>query len=189
MKTCGKCGETKSLTEFPITDHYGRTQSINWCINCCEQVKSQRMKSIKVNSNRKKHHRAVTKYKQSIKGRASDLLRNARVRACEFNREFNLTRSFIISKLELGICEKSGIIFDFSADFTTWQNPFSPSIDRKDNSKGYTIDNVQVVCTMFNVGKSEHSEIDFIAMCLAVAEMNSNNEAAIARMNELCNAA
>lgn len=49
-------------------------------------------------------------------------------------------------------------------------------------------DNVQLVNTMFNVGKSDHDEIDFIAMCVAVAERHAHDPQVIKRLKELRNA-
>jgi hypothetical protein len=33
-------------------------------------------------------------------------------------------------------------------------NPWAPSLDRKDNAKGYTLDNVRVVCWIFNLSRN-----------------------------------
>lgn len=67
----------------------------------------------------------------------------------------------------------------------TRYTPFGPSLDRIDNTRGYEPDNIQLVCNMFNIGKGEHRETDFIAMCMLVAKKNANHHAAIVRLAEL----
>ena len=52
-------------------------------------------------------------------------------------------------------CAQTGIPLQLRCPRTgATQNPYSPSLDRIDNAKGYTRDNVQVVCFIFNQAKS-----------------------------------
>lgn len=44
------------------------------------------------------------------------------------------------------------------------------SIDRIDSSKGYTRDNVVLVCSSINVMKNSHSIDEFINLCRSVVE-------------------
>lgn len=44
------------------------------------------------------------------------------------------------------------------------------SLDRIDNSKGYTFDNIQWVHSMVNMCKNKYSQKDFIKMCKNIAE-------------------
>lgn len=41
-------------------------------------------------------------------------------------------------------------------------NPFSPSLDRKDSSRGYVRDNVDVVCFMYNCAKNRFTDEDVL---------------------------
>jgi len=74
--------------------------------------------------------------------------------------DFNLDKEWIDSKLKKGVCEVTNIKFDFSKK--PFLNPYYPSIDRVDSSKGYTKDNCKMVCHMFNNAKCEFSEKVFI---------------------------
>ena len=47
---------------------------------------------------------------------------------------------------------------------------FAPSIDRIDSSKGYTPDNIQIVCCAYNMGKKNMSDDDFENFILKAAE-------------------
>lgn len=84
-----------------------------------------------------------------------------------------------------GRCFKSGIPFDMKPHKSARVNPFAPSLDRKDNLRGYEPDNVQMVCNLFNMGKSDCSEIDFLVMCVKVAERYKDDPAVLKRLKEL----
>ena len=51
------------------------------------------------------------------------------------------------------------------------RGPWSPSIDRIDNSRGYVLDNIQLVTVMANLAKAEFTIADFERMC-AETSMN-----------------
>jgi hypothetical protein len=51
--------------------------------------------------------------------------------------------------------------------------PTNVSIDRIDSTKGYTIDNVQLVCVVLNIAKSNLPQNDYIDWCKKVAEYNA----------------
>jgi len=83
-------------------------------------------------------------------------LKSLRERAKEKNIPFNLNSKWLKSKLTIGHCETTGIKFDLSK--VPFVNPYYPSIDRVDSSKGYTTDNCKLVCLMYNTAKCEFSE-------------------------------
>lgn len=83
-------------------------------------------------------------------------LQKIKKRAIKKGLHFNLTEEWIIEKLDRGRCEATGLPFVFDKD--PYINPYYPSIDRVDSNKGYTINNCQMVCHMFNIAKAEHNE-------------------------------
>jgi len=101
--------------------------------------------------------------------RVKYLFKARRTDAKKRNIEFNLTVEMlhVLFLIQRGRCAITNIEFDmkFSDDYRS--APFSPSIDKKDARKGYTIDNVQFVCFMVNMGKSEYPQSVFDQMCLA----------------------
>lgn len=80
--------------------------------------------------------------------------------------ECSLTIEWIKGKLLAGVCEVTGIAFEFERN----GNPFFPSIDRIDSSKGYTPDNCRVVLWIINTAKHTLAEDDFLSALRQVAE-------------------
>jgi hypothetical protein len=91
-------------------------------------------------------------------GRANTLLGGAKVRAKRKNLEFNLPANIIIEAIEKGYCELTGLKFDMNRVADTQVNPYSPSIDRKDSTKGYTKENVRIVLSSVNSALGEFGD-------------------------------
>jgi hypothetical protein len=70
-----------------------------------------------------------------------------------------------------GLCAMTGMKFVIPDKMTgdDRRSPWLPSIDRIDNSIGYTMGNIQLVTIMANLAKAEFSEADFLAMCAQAA--------------------
>lgn len=101
-------------------------------------------------------HYDYASYRRSIedpRNRARRMLENAKYRARQKGQEFSLTREWVESKIRSGVCEVSGLPFVLGGN---GREPFSPSLDRKDNEKGYTPENTQVVCSIYNLAKSDY---------------------------------
>lgn len=71
-------------------------------------------------------------------------------------------------------CILSGLDLTFCPDYNHPERQ-TASVDRKDNSKGYERDNIQIVHKTLNVCKMFLSQNEFIAMCNLVAK-NNNKE-------------
>ena len=84
--------------------------------------------------------------------------------------EFALTVEWIRERIEAGHCEVTGIPFEFDG------RPWSPSLDRIDNTLGYTTDNVQVVVWTYNAAKGTGTSEDVLTMARALTnESNRQN--------------
>lgn len=77
--------------------------------------------------------------------------------------EFTLTEEDVDRLLHSGVCTKTGIAFEAAGDFAV-------SIDRVDNSRGYTTDNVQAVCWIYNRAKGANTDMAVLRMAEALVE-------------------
>lgn len=74
---------------------------------------------------------------------------------------YDLSKEFVINKFneQEGKCCKTGLTFTLNnCGQSGGKSPWSPSIDRRNPNKGYTKDNVQLVCLMYNFCKGVWSE-------------------------------
>lgn len=101
----------------------------------------------------------------------SRIEKNTRTRAEKSNLDFNLDKEYIktLYLKQDKKCEKTNIPFELSkGNGLKERSPWSISIDRIDNSKGYTKDNVQLVCLMYNLCKSSWTEKEIQEFCAKV---------------------
>lgn len=114
---------------------------------------------------------------QSIEFLAGVIRRSAKSRAKLRGKkkkiEFNLSSKWIKEKLEKGVCEATGLPFTMP-DGTGKSGPscFSPSLDRIDPKKGYTIDNTRLVIHSFNAAKNDGTDEDVLKMARALIEIH-----------------
>lgn len=193
QKLCSRCKQWKHLDSF-YRDKVNRGGRSSYCIECQKAYNKARppkkhdpeylrewRKRPEVEARRIELQNR--KYADPFHRARSMIALAKNTRAKRKGLEFDLNVDFIAALLAYGQCAASGLRIDLTAG--EGGKPFGPSIDRIDSTKGYTHDNVQVVCQMYNYGKNKHDETDFIAMCIAVAERNTDNEIAHARLKEL----
>jgi len=75
-----------------------------------------------------------------------------------------------------GKCQISGLDLVYEKG---GRNPFSPSIDRIDSSKGYVEGNVRIVCLIVNLGMSEWGSEPYLKVCNAIAAKQNNKTVGI----------
>ena len=117
--------------------------------------------------------RVAAEYRKRVKEDRENvicgLVRSARVRATKRGFECVLTPEVVDAyiKLQNEQCALTGLEFDYTTDQKYRARPLTPSIDRIKSDKGYTYDNIQIVCSMVNRAKNEFSQDLFDAMCRA----------------------
>jgi hypothetical protein len=91
------------------------------------------------------------------KAPVATLLRSARGRAQKRGLSFTLNKEWLIDQLEaLSFeCSVTGVQLTLENGSAKYLNPYAPSIDRMDPTKGYDPDNCRVVCLRFNHWKGE----------------------------------
>lgn len=107
------------------------------------------------------------KQKHTIEGRAAYLWYGVKRRCAVAGTNCEITKEFIIKKLTAGVCEATGIKLDLD---DIQYKPYAPSLDRINSNAGYTEDNVQVVCMIYNFCKNKFTS-DQVAQFLKDAKI------------------
>ena len=106
---------------------------------------------------------------RTLEGKARTLYDGAKNRAKKDKLNFNLTVEHIINLMSLGVCQLTGIPFSYELH-SFRQNPKSPSLDKIDSSKGYTIENVRVVLWLVNAALQECSDLEALPILEALVK-------------------
>ena len=116
-------------------------------------------KEQKIRSQQKRYYSKI--------GRPVAILKAARKRAALKEFEFTITIEWLMTQIykQGDRCAKTGIRFDYCKDERYVKHPFSISLDRIDNGKGYTPQNTRLVCVMYNYCKNvaRDEDVDFFA--------------------------
>lgn len=150
MKHCSNCKQLKELSEF-----YKKRQSKDghdfWCKKCWK--------------GKRKFEKTYADKSQHFTGnQLHSLINNSRKRANIKNLPFTITTKEI-ALLVHQFCEKHQY---------SWlpKHPFKPSIDRIDSSKGYTIDNIQIIWLIENYCKNTFTNEQVLEFCKAKLALN-----------------
>lgn len=130
------------------------------CQHCSKDLRSQgkNKKAKYCNQSCKNANRTKTNF-NTLRSRALRLWHNARIR----KPDLTITVEWIEEKLKLGICEVTKLPLSVIS-----KSPFSPSLDRKDNTLGYTPENTRVVVWMYNSAKNKFTDKDVLIMAKAL---------------------
>ena len=166
-KQCSKCKRTKPLEEFHTAPNgkYGR-------YSACKPCKAAQSKAWCA-ANKDRHRQAsklrLVRHYGTLVGRHAKLWSAAKARATTKGLRFTLLKTDIARMWEdqAGLCALLGLPFNLAqgkGQFGQWD---SPSIDRIDSSKGYTLDNVRLVFISVNLALNQFGTDTFDKMCEA----------------------
>lgn len=174
LKTCIGCSRALPM------DQFARKSNPNKCRECLNAY------------NREYYHgntdaalQRSRSYRATVEGRAKMIMSQVRHRSKKARHTVTVSETVIVNKLRNGMCEGSGLPLNLANIQRHWDNPLGPSLDRIESADGYTDDNIQLVCNMYNRGKNKHDELDFIAMCCAVADKHGHRHDVIERLYEM----
>lgn len=158
QKRCSKCKELKDTSFFHR--HKGMKDGFNyWCKAC--YYPNAKSTTVATSSGAPKGVR-----KEEFKGLCFDYFppsflhqtwRMAKDRCARYEREFSLTVQDLHGLL---VCFCAANYYSMDS-----KNPFKPSLDRIDNSKGYTLDNVRVCWLIENLCKNTFTDEQVIEFC------------------------
>lgn len=120
---------------------------------------------------RESYRRTREKKKDDIRYRLGWLLQQARVRAKKKNLEADIDIDFLMSIYPAdGKCPILGIKLQFNTGNYAGSRWNSPSLDRIDNSKGYTKENVHIISSRANIIKRDATIEELEAIVLYLKE-------------------
>ena len=134
MKLCYKCNTHKPVSEFSKnkTKKDGRRAECKTCMK---------------------------DYVSSIKGKSSRLFSSCKRRANLSGGALTITREWIEERLNIGVCEVTGISFNYEGKANFTRQPCAPSVDRKDSQNpDYTPENSRLVLWAVNCAMAEYGE-------------------------------
>lgn len=93
------------------------------------------------------------------------LFKSLRSNAKARGRECELTFEELLEIVRPMVCSRTGLSLAWNG------GPWAPSIDRKDNDLGYTVDNVELVCWAYNRARNKdtHEDVERMARALIAA--------------------
>lgn len=157
MKKCSNCKKTKNFSEFNKTKT--NKDGLSYICKPCnlEVTRKYRVK------NRDRYYQNQKEVRKTENHFISQTLYNAKTRANKKGFYFGLTSEQLKQKLQdcNYCCEITGLKMDFESHSRKKANPRKCSMDRIDSNKGYTIDNIQLVCWAVNQMKSDRTEEEF----------------------------
>jgi hypothetical protein len=158
--TCLHCHIKKPLSQFRPYKNRCNKQYTSYSTSCFE-------------CNKTRHKKCERKAPTRIDQKLGQLLNGAKRRSVKDNKEFNLTKQFLISLFnkQEGKCFYTGL--DLLA-YNNSSNDFCVSIDRVDSTKDYTTDNIVLCCWIINRIKTNLSIKDFVNYCSLIVN-NKNN--------------
>lgn len=86
---------------------------------------------------------------------AKKLLQQCRGSAKRRGHECTITVEMIGEMLAPMVCSVTGLPLSLDYAGESRNNPWAPSVDRIDSSRGYVLGNVRVVCCAFNLARNE----------------------------------
>lgn len=120
--------------------------------------------------NPERHAQKSRNHHNSIRGRAKSLFNSALRRAEKRNYEIDIDLDWVIFRLEKGHCEITGIPFVFETRLNGHRNPYSPSLDRKDSTKGYTKENCRIILWALNMGFADWGQEIYLHIAKRLVE-------------------
>ena len=185
-KQCRRCKNEKQFIHF-YKSNQNLDGLTSYCIDCCmerwkqyniskkdirlEQSKQyQKLNKEKVNAknrkcrenNKQKYNGYSNKWAENNleRAKARQLFNAAKTRARNKKVNFSITINWIFEKLKNGLCEYSGMKFNFNKSGEP--NLMSPSIDRINPEAGYTESNCKIVLYPLNLFKNRYDLNDLI---------------------------
>ncbi len=165
---CNICRNLLNESEFAVSDNKrGRRYECKTCYNQKRHQPKMRSKARKYENGRWR----------TVQGRIVYLIRNSKSRAIKKGLGFDLTSDHIMQLYtqQNGACKRTGIEFDLTAKSDGSKNPKCMTLDRIDNTKGYTLENTELVCYHYNIAKNSFPIDELYTLCELILDKRHGN--------------
>ncbi len=178
-KYCSGCKTHKDVSEFQNSSYTkdGKTSRCSACLNKYRRDNGYNKSSARKPQGYKAEVRS--RYFQTVHGRAQTLYHSAAVRAKKKGMQFELDVDWIKERLAPLTCEVTGLPLVLEINKDVWIGRFSPTLERVDNTIGYTKENTMIVCAIYNQAKADGSHEDVLT--LARALMNKEKVSSVSQ--------
>ena len=169
QKFCTHCHAPKPLALFPTTGKKvdGSLKYNSWCKTCISVKQASYHKQTwgedKLQFVAFKRTQSVRSYLSYLRSKATQRSKGAEV--------ISLDALELLWQMQSGTCALTG--WPLTMELTKGVVQTNCSIDRINSNIGYEVGNVQLVCRIANIAKSNLTTADFVSLCRAVIE-NSN---------------
>lgn len=171
-KTPGARANRKAREATPEAKAYRKAYNAGPDVKAKRQAsKATRTMSPAEKANKKRREKVrQARILATLEGRIKSILKEASRNSLSRGREYTITYDDIVTlyNKQRGLCALTGWEL---TPLVKCKNTIS--IDRIDNSKGYTIDNIQLVAAQANIAKNKWTNDEFIELCRAVARRTS----------------
>ena len=187
-KTCKTCKQTKDVFLFGMSKAKSGNMIYNPYCKECRALKGRKERSSRVHriciqcgtpwqrkgGSGRRNVELCDKCYPTYRS-AYSLYHASKLRSQEKGIEFDLTVELIHGLILKGMCPRTGFKFEIENKGSDYSNrsPYTPSIDKINPSKGYTKDNIQVVCWWYNFAKQRYTDREVLELCKAVVNHNS----------------
>jgi len=178
--TCKECRskERKALNYSPLTE------GTKCCMDCKEELNVSEFYRDKSNSTglqtycKKCSVQHTKKWASTLDGYSkklfSDIMHNCAKRSKKLDILINVSDIKDLYNKQGGICALSGLKMTFDTYMEKGNqhiiNKYNMSVDRIDSNKGYTKDNIQLVCAIINRMKTDLEDKEFINLCETIVK-------------------
>lgn len=150
-----------------------------WFLQNQERLKLKRRELAQTPEYKARRLKYRLKNKERIKARdrkwretnlAQYIFSACKKRAIDTGLKFSLTLKWVEKSLATGICERTGHSFVCKIGCIDERNPWFPSIDRINSLLGYTKNNCQMVCLIYNLAKNRWTDATMLEMAKSIVE-------------------
>lgn len=130
-----------------------------------EQINQKRKNSYQMNIEERREHSRKQYYKYFVSSLVLGMKNRAKKKHLDFDVDAEYLANLFIQ--QNNCCAVTKISFEFGEDGfrKSYRRPFAPSIDRIDCTKGYTKDNIRIVCVVVNIAINDFGDSVFDKMC------------------------